>query len=51
MPWDDDTNYVVLDQCIIEKYGKEFTAENVAKAWTELQKKGCLLHGGKGGVL
>ena len=39
MPWDDDTNYVVLDQCIIEKYGKEFTAENVAKAWTELQKK------------
>ncbi len=39
MPWDDDTNYVVLDQCIIEKYGKNFTAEDVSKAWTELQKK------------
>lgn len=39
MPWDDDTNYVVLDQIIIEKYGKNFTAENVAKAWLEYQKK------------
>ena len=39
MPWDDDTNYVVLGQCIIEKYGKEFSAENVAEAWLEYQKK------------
>ena len=39
MPWDDDTNYVVLDQCIIEKYGKDFTAANVAETWLELQKK------------
>ena len=39
MPWDDDTNYIVLGQCIIEKYGKNFTAENVAQAWLELQQK------------
>ena len=39
MPWDDDTNYVVLDQIIIEKYGKDFTSANVAEAWLEYQKK------------
>ena len=39
MPWDDDTNYVVLDQIIIGKYGKAFTAANVAEAWLEYQKK------------
>ncbi len=39
MPWDDDTNYVVLNQSIIEKYGKNFTAEDVAKSWIEYQKK------------
>lgn len=39
MPWDDDTNYVVLDQIIIGKYGKDFTAANVAEAWLEYQKK------------
>lgn len=39
MPWDDDTNYVVLDQIIIEKYGKNFTAANVAEAWLDYQKK------------
>lgn len=39
MPWDDDTNYVVLNQSIIEKYGKNFTAEDVAKSWLEYQKK------------
>ena len=39
MPMDDDTNYVVLDQCVIEKYGKNFTADDVAKSWIEYQKK------------
>lgn len=39
MPWDDDTNYVVLDQIIIGKYGKDFTPANVAEAWLEYQKK------------
>ena len=39
MPWDDDTNYVVLDQIIIGKYGKDFTAANVSEAWLEYQKK------------
>lgn len=39
MPWDDDANYIVLGQCIIEKYGKNFTAENVAQAWLEFKQK------------
>ncbi len=37
MPVDDDTNYVVLYQRIIEKYGKDFTSENVAEAWLRFQ--------------
>lgn len=39
MPVDDDTNYVVLAQIIIEKYGRDFTAYNVSRAWLEYQKK------------
>ncbi len=39
MPADDDTNYTVLYQLVIEKYGKNFTSEDVAKAWMELQPK------------
>ena len=39
MPTDDDTNYVVLAQEIIEKYGKDFTPYDVSRAWLESQKK------------
>ena len=39
MPVDDDTNYVVLAQLIIEKYGKDFTPYNVSRAWLEYQGK------------
>lgn len=37
MPVDDDTNYVVLYQKIIEKYGRDFTSDNVAVAWLDNQ--------------
>lgn len=37
MPIDDDTNYVVLYQQVVEKYGRDFTAEDVASAWLKLQ--------------
>ena len=33
MPWDDDTNFVILAQLIIEKYGREFTAYDVSRVW------------------
>ena len=33
MPPDDDTNYMVLYQEIIEKYGRDFTPEDVAQTW------------------
>ncbi len=37
MPVDDDTNYVVLAQKIIEDYGKDFNSEDVATAWMKYQ--------------
>lgn len=37
MPVDDDTNYVVLSQKMIEKFGKEFESRNVALSWLENQ--------------
>lgn len=37
MPVDDDTNYVVLGQTIIEDCGKAFSSEDVAKAWIKYQ--------------
>ena len=39
MPVDDDTNYVVLAQLIIEKYGRYFTPYEVSRAWLALQPK------------
>ena len=39
MPPDDDTNYTVLYQQIIEKYGRDFTPADVAKTWLALQPK------------
>ncbi len=37
MPADDDTNYMVLYQEIIEKYGKDFTPFDVSRAWLNYQ--------------
>ena len=37
MPVDDDTNYVVLAQKIIEENGRDFGSENVASAWMKYQ--------------
>ena len=39
MPPDDDTNYTVLYQQIIEKYGRDFTPADVAKTWLNCQPK------------
>lgn len=39
MPVDDDTNYTVLAQLIIEKYGRDFTPYDVSRAWLEYQGK------------
>lgn len=39
MPVDDDTNYIVLAQQIIEKYGRNFTSYDVSRAWLALQSK------------
>lgn len=39
MPSDDDTNYVVLAQQIIERYGRDFTPFDVSRAWLHYQRK------------
>ena len=39
MPVDDDTNYVVLAQEVLRRYGRGFTADNMANAWMDLQPK------------
>ena len=39
MPVDDDTNYMVLSNIIVEKYGRDFTPFDVSRAWLEFQKK------------
>ncbi|MBQ8882289.1 MAG: ADP-ribosylglycohydrolase family protein, partial [Clostridia bacterium] len=39
MPVDDDTNYVILAQQIINDYGRDFTPYDVAKAWLKYQGK------------
>ena len=39
MPVDDDTNYVVLAQLIIDNYGKDFTPYDVSRAWLKYQCK------------
>src|SRR5205085_11172067 len=35
MPEDDDLNYTVCGLAIVEKYGREFTPENVAGFWLQ----------------
>ncbi len=37
MPVDDDTNYVVLAQQIINEFGRDFESEDVAQAWMKYQ--------------
>ena len=37
MPADDDTNYTVMANLLIERYGRDFTPENVAELWLASQ--------------
>ena len=39
MPMDDDTNYMVMSQKILEKYGRDFTPYDVSRAWIRYQGK------------
>ncbi|MBQ0125792.1 MAG: ADP-ribosylglycohydrolase family protein [Clostridiales bacterium] len=39
MPADDDTNYTVLYQALIEKYGRDFSPYDVSRIWLSLQPK------------
>lgn len=38
-PVDDDTNYTVLAQVLIEKYGRDFTPYDVSRVWLDFQPK------------
>lgn len=39
MPSDDDTNYTVMAQLMIDKYGRDFTPYDVSQAWLYFQRK------------
>lgn len=39
MPVDDDTNYVVLAQEVVERYGRDFTSRDMGSAWLWYQPK------------
>ncbi|MBQ7290635.1 MAG: ADP-ribosylglycohydrolase family protein [Clostridia bacterium] len=39
MPADDDTNYTLMAQVVIEKYGRGFDPDNMAERWVALQPK------------
>jgi len=41
MPVDDDTNYVVLAQKIIDTCGRDFTPYDISRIWVEYQGKGA----------
>ena len=38
-PADDDTNYTVMAQLMIDKCGRDFTSDDVAKTWLDSQPK------------
>lgn len=38
-PWDDDTNYTVLAQILINQYGRDFTPYDVSRLWLARQPK------------
>ena len=38
-PVDDDTNYTVMAQLIIKRFGRDFTPWDVSRAWLDLQPK------------
>ena len=38
-PVDDDTNYTVLCQKIVDEFGKNFTSQDVARSWVKYQPK------------
>ena len=38
-PVDDDTNYTVMAQYMIDRYGRDFTTENVGEMWMNCQGK------------
>jgi transcriptional regulator with XRE-family HTH domain/ADP-ribosylglycohydrolase len=39
MPVDDDTNYMVLAQYLVEKYGRDFTPYDMSRTWLDMQPK------------
>ena len=39
MPVDDDTNYMVIGQLVVEKYGRNFTPDNMMEIWLKYQPK------------
>lgn len=39
MPIDDDMNYVLMAQVIVDTYGRNFTSVDVSKSWLALQPK------------
>lgn len=39
MPMDDDTNYTVMAQMLIEQYGRDFTPQDVANIWLHEQPR------------
>ena len=39
MPVDDDTNYVVLAQVLVDQYGRDFSSEDVMRVWIDYQSK------------
>lgn len=38
-PNDDDTNYVLLAQMLIERFGRDFTSADVGRVWLDFQPK------------
>ncbi len=39
VPFDDDTNYMVLAKVLVDKYGLDFTPWDVSRVWLDYQKK------------